>query len=87
MLDSFSFVNLFQYVMVGKYYKNKYFLILVFGIFWEIFEYLLASTEKTREFLKKYWFVPKKFWDEKIENKCTDLVFRMVGYHIGNVYL
>ena len=66
---------------------NLRFLMLILGFLWEFLEIIVVNTAFTRNLLRKYWFVPERYWDESIENKYTDLIINIIGYHVGNVYL
>ena len=75
------------FCIFGIFIKKKYFLMLIIGILWELLEIVVVNTSSTRHLLKKYWPVPEKYWDESCQNKYTDLIVNLIGYHVGNVYL
>ena len=86
VLDIYSIFHFIYYFIYGLYFKNKYVLAFILGILWEIFEYILANINYTKELLIKYFPVPQKYWAEKnIFNKVFDLIFNMIGYHLGNI--
>ena len=53
ILDIYSIFHLIYYFIYGLYFKNKYVLIFILGILWEIFEYVLANINYTKEYLIK----------------------------------
>lgn len=75
------------FMIFGIFIKNQNFLMLILGFMWEFLEIIVVNTAFTRNLLRKYWFVPERYWDESIENKYTDLIINIIGYHVGNVYL
>ena len=86
IIDIYSIFPFITDFIFGLYFKNKYVLAFILGILWELFEYGLAQNNNTKEFLIKYWPVPYKYWAEKnIFNKVFDLIFNMLGYHLGNI--
>tara|TARA_B100000029_G_C17228156_1_gene834339 strand:- start:21 stop:284 length:264 start_codon:yes stop_codon:yes gene_type:complete len=87
MIDILSLNHFVFFVAVGVFIKNKYQLVLIVGILWEIFETMITSIPFTRNLVIKYWFVPQKYWDEHLDNKIMDIIINLFGYHIGNIYL
>jgi len=86
ILDIYSIFHLIYYFIYGFYFKIKYVLIFILGILWEIFEYVLANINYTKEYLIKNWQISYKYWaDKNIFNKVFDLIFNMLGYHLGNI--
>tara|TARA_B100000029_G_scaffold89192_1_gene78888 strand:- start:136 stop:426 length:291 start_codon:yes stop_codon:yes gene_type:complete len=83
-IDILSFSHFLFWLCVGILVKNKYELVFFLGIIWEIIEYIIIKNKYTKELLKKYWPIPQKYWDEQDKNKIYDLIFNMIGYHIGN---
>ena len=73
--------------ILGLYIKNKYITIFVLGVLWELFEYNIANNNNNiKKLLIKYWPIPEKYWAEKnIFNKVLDVIFNMLGYHLGNI--
>lgn len=83
--DKLTIVHFLQYFIFGLYIKNKYLLVLLVGILWEIFEYLISNNNFTYNLLKKCWPIEEKYWNEKnIYNKVIDIISNMLGYHFGN---
>jgi hypothetical protein len=86
IIDIYSIFPFITDFIFGLYFKNKYVLAFILGILWELFEYYIAHNSYTREMLIKYWPIPQKYWEEKnIFNKVFDLLFNMLGYHLGNI--
>ena len=84
-VDPLTITHFAYYFIYGLYFKNKYLLAFILGVLWELFEYGLATNNYTKEYLIKNWPVPYKYWAEKnIFNKVFDLIFNMLGYHLGN---
>jgi len=84
LFDPLSIGHFTLYYILGLYLKNYYLVAFLLGIAWEIFEYNLIRNSLVRELLIKHWFIPQRIWDEKSENRISDLVFNMLGYHLGN---
>ena len=86
-IDLLSLVHFINFFILGIFYKEKYKIAFLIGILWEIFEYIIVNNPTTRDYLKKCWFVPQKYWDETHTlNPVLDIFFNMFGYHIGNNY-
>ena len=87
-IDILSISHYINYVILWIYVKNNYILAFVLGIIWEIFEYYITNYEYTKNLLIKYWFIPQKYWEEKNKyNRVFDIIFNMIGYTIGNLYI
>ena len=85
IVDIMSIIHLFIYLFLGILIKNKYKLVLILSILWEVFEYIVANIEYTKNLLINYWPINIKYWNEtNILNKLLDLIFNMIGYYIGN---
>ena len=83
-IDNLSIVHFLIYLVLGILVKDKYKLILVVSILWEVIEYILSNIQYTKDLLIKYWPIPEKYWNEKINNKILDIMINMLGYYIGN---
>ena len=70
-------------IIIGFLIKDRYLLILLCSILWEIFEIIISNYKYTREFMLKYW-IKKELWDETFINKFGDLIINMLGYYVGN---
>ena len=85
VIDILSICHFIYYFIFGLFVKNKYITTFLLGLLWKIFEFFLANNNCTKEYLIKNWPVPYKYWAEKnIFNKVFDLLFNMLGYHLGN---
>lgn len=84
--DYLSFVHFFWFYLLGLFLKNNYIFAFFLGVFWEFLEFYITKTPFTRNLLIKYWPVPKKIWDEDALNinRVSDIIFNMLGYHVGN---
>ena len=81
-----SLLHFFNFMILGIFFKDKYFIAFILGILWEIFEYIIVTASFTRNILLKYFHESKyrKLWDENLDNKITDLIINMIGYYVGN---
>lgn len=88
VFDFLSVIHFLIYFVLGIFIKNKYYLALLLGILWEIFEYTITQCKYTRNLLIKYWIIPQKIWDEDLinMNRISDLIFNMLGYYFGNKF-
>ena len=87
-IDILTLIHLLQWIIIGYFFPNHYLIALLLGILWELFEYyMLVRVNILYIFTKKYWFVPEKYWNEKIYNKIIDLIVNMIGYYIGSQLL
>jgi hypothetical protein len=82
--DVLSVNHFLIYFIAGLFFKNQYMLFFIISLVWEIFEYMISHTERARQFVIKYWFVPEKYWNEHYTNKVLDVIINMTGYYIGN---
>ena len=83
-IDILSLSHLITWVVIGYFLPNYYLYALLVGILWELFEYMIVKVDVLYNLTKKYWFVPEKYWNEKIYNKILDLIINMIGYYIGS---
>ena len=72
------------YTIFGILIPNRYILIVVVSILWELFEILLVENKALYKFTKKYWFVEEKYWNEIHNNKILDLFINLFGYYVGS---
>jgi hypothetical protein len=59
---------------------------LLLTILWEILEQIVVENDKLYYLTKKYWIVPEKYWNERIENIFFDVIANMCGYYFGSLY-
>ena len=84
-IDILTIVHLLIWISIGYIFPNHYLNALLLGILWELFEYyIIVKVNIIYVFTKKYWFVPEKYWNERIYNKIIDLIINMMGYYIGS---
>ena len=83
-IDFLSLIHLLIWIIIGYFIPNYYLIALLLGILWELFEYMLVKVNILYVLTKKYWFVPEKYWNERIYNKIIDIIINMIGYYIGS---
>jgi len=84
LLDILSISHFIIYFVIGLFLKNKYLLVLLVGILFEIFEYYISTNETIKTLLIEYWFIPEIYWNDTLEHKIVDIIINMIGYYIGN---
>ena len=85
-IDLLSLLHFINFFIFGLFYKKKYKLAFILGIIWEIFEYGIVNYPQTRHYIKKYWPIPQKYWDEThMLNPVLDIFFNMLGYYLANL--
>ena len=85
MIDFLSFVHVITYLILGIFVKDKYVLVFIIGVIWEIVEYMMVNNEYIRKLIIEYYPIRIEKWEDKY-NKIFDLIFNMIGYYIGNRY-
>ncbi len=81
-----SHINHFLiYYIFGLIYPNKYLLILLISILWEIFEIIIVYNNYLYFLTKTYWIIPEKYWNENLINKIIDLFINFIGYYLGSI--
>jgi hypothetical protein len=83
-IDLMTFNHFIIWLAIGYIYPNNYYLALFFGILWEVFERLVVHNKKLYNFVKTYWPVPERYWNEINNNSYIDIVVNMIGYYIGS---
>jgi hypothetical protein len=83
-IDLFTFNHIIFWFAVGYLYPNNYYLVLFLGILWEVFERFIIYNKKLYCFVKTYWPVPEKYWNEINKNSLIDICVNMIGYYIGS---
>tara|TARA_Y100001970_G_scaffold269563_1_gene362218 strand:- start:503 stop:784 length:282 start_codon:yes stop_codon:yes gene_type:complete len=84
IIDLLSLFHFLLYFCIGLFYKDKYLIIFIIGIIWEIFEKFIITTEYTRDLLLEYWFIPELYINDTLEHSIVDIIINMIGYTIGN---
>ena len=82
--DLSHFSHFLLYFIFGLIYPNKYVLIIIISIVWEMFEYIIVHNDYLYHLTKKYWFIPEKYWNETIENQIIDFGCNLLGYYFGS---
>jgi len=86
-IDILTLIHLLQWIIFGYFFPTHYLIALLLSILWELFEYMLVRVDILYDLTKKYWFVPEKYWNERIYNKIIDIIVNMIGYYIGSQLL
>ncbi len=72
------------YILLGILIPNRYILIIIISLLWEVLEATIVHYKILYEFKKKYWFIEEKYWNEININKFIDLVVNLFGYFLGS---
>jgi hypothetical protein len=83
-IDILTLNHMILWAIIGYFYPNNYYLALFIGILWELFERYIVYNKQLYNFVKKYWFVPEKYWNEININSFIDIIVNMIGYYIGS---
>jgi hypothetical protein len=86
-IDILTLIHLLIWVTIGYFFPNHYLIALLLGILWELFEYMIVKVDIFYVLAKKYWFIPEKYWNERIYNTIIDIIVNMIGYYIGSQLL
>ena len=84
-IDVLSVGHFTFFFILGIFVKDKYKGALLLGILWEIFEIFISHNQTIKNFIVENWVVPEYYWNDTFSNKITDIIFNMIGYHIGNL--
>ncbi len=84
VIDLFHINHFLLYFIIGLYYPNKYLMILIISLVWEVFEYILTKNKTLYNITKNFWIFPEKYWNENIYNKIIDLICNFIGYYVGS---
>ena len=82
-IDILSLIHFLLWLAFGYIFPNKYLIVILLSILWELFEYMIVKVDVLYNLTKKYWFVPEKYWNEPIYNKIVDMIFNILGYSVG----
>ena len=58
---------------------------IVLATVWEVFEYYFARHNFSYIF-EKYYPIPRRYWDEKSQNKIIDMIVNIAGYALGRYF-
>ncbi len=76
----YTITHFLIYFIIALYYPNKWIIIIIISIVWEILEILLnIGYDKILHFGSNYW-------DEVPMNKVVDVIFNLLGYGAGHLY-
>lgn len=70
-IDSWSVIHLVLFIVIGLHYPNQLLPMMLGGIAWEAFEWLMQNHTKA-------------FWEETHTNTLWDIWFNFMGYQIGD---
>jgi len=70
-IDSWSIIHLVFFAVVGYHYAGQLWSMMLYGIAWEVFEWLLQNHTRS-------------FWEESHINTAWDIWFNFMGYEIGD---
>jgi hypothetical protein len=70
-IDSWSVIHLVLFIVIGYHYPNQLLAMMLGGIAWEVFEWLMQNHTKA-------------FWEETHTNTLWDIWFNFMGYQIGD---
>jgi len=68
-IDSWSIVHVITFAMISFIYPNQLALFSMYGVIWEVLEFVLAGGSN--------------FWEERGINSLWDLWFNLAGYRLG----
>jgi len=68
-IDSWSLVHVMTFAMISYIYPNQLALFSMYGVIWEVLEFILAGGSN--------------FWEERGVNSLWDLWFNLAGYRLG----
>jgi hypothetical protein len=68
-IDSWSLVHVITFAMISYIYPNQLALFSMYGVLWEVLEFVLAGGSD--------------FWEERGVNSLWDLWFNLAGYRLG----
>ena len=81
IITIYSIYHFLIYFIIALFYPNKWILILIISILWEILEIFLNFGNKN------ILFVGSDYWDEIPINKIVDIIFNLAGYGAGHLFL
>jgi hypothetical protein len=77
----YTITHFLIYFIIALYYPNKWIIIIIISIVWEILEMLLHIA------YDKILHVGSNYWDEIPMNKVVDFIVNLLGYGAGHLYL
>jgi hypothetical protein len=83
-VDIMTINHFIIWLVLGYLFPNLYIIAFILSIIWELFERFIVTNQTLYKFIKKYWFVPERYWNEKSKNSIIDIIINMIGYWIGS---
>ncbi len=80
IITLYTITHFIIYFIMSFYFPNRWFLIIIFSIVWEIFESFLHIA------YNKILKLESDYWHEVHINKLFDIVFNLSGYGAGHLY-
>ena len=68
-----SIIHILLYTIIALFIPNKWWLIIIISIIWEIYEYIMSK------------IYDNKYYGEVIMNRIFDIGFNLLGYYIGSI--
>ena len=81
IITLYTITHFLIYFIIALFYPNKWFIIIIISILWEILEVLLNIGYN--HVLK----LGSNYWDEIPMNKIIDFIFNLIGYGAGHLFL
>jgi len=78
-----SFVQLFNFIILGILFPNNYIGALILAILWELLEECFTKRELSIDVLTQHFNDYQHLWQDNKKNKVMDLFISMVGYYVG----
>lgn len=75
IINLWSIVHILLYILIGLVLPNKWLLIILFSLIWEIYEYIMSRLTND------------KYYNESFINRILDIIFNLIGYYIGNLLI
>ncbi len=76
----YTITHFLIYFVISLYYPNKWIIIIILSIVWEILEIILNIG------YNKILNLGSDYWDEIPINKVIDVIFNLLGYGAGHLY-
>lgn len=80
ILTLYSITHFLIYFLISLYYPNKWIIIIIISIVWEILEILLNI------YNKHILNLNSDYWDEIPMNKIVDISLNLIGYGAGHLF-
>ena len=85
LFDILSLGHFILYFFFRVFIKNKYKGVLLLGVLWELFEYIISNNDYIKNIIIENWMIPERYWNDTFQHKIFDIIFNMLGYHFGNL--